>query len=137
MRWVGWRREHTRGKQASERRTASSPMRECELQSELERRGVTGEDGRALSQRLEQALVGRSRAEATAMLDGIGISFSVQQETSQQLAETARGLKEMERIMGAFSGELSKLDEVLEVLAAYVRRMRTSGSTDAPVRTLH
>ena len=39
--------------------------------------------------------------------------------------------------MGAFTGELSKLDEVLEVLAAYVRRMRTSNGDSSAGQTLH
>lgn len=137
MRWKVWRREDTSGQRDPAGRSATSTIHASKLQSELERRGVTCEYGRLLSGRLEQGLAGRSQQEATAVLDGIGIAFSVQQETSQQLAESVRGLKEMERIMGAFSGELSKLDEVLEVLAAYVRRMRTSRSPDEPTRTLH
>ena len=32
--------------------------------------------------------------------------------------------EKVERLLGAFSGELEKLDEVLEVLAAYAQRMR-------------
>jgi hypothetical protein len=45
-------------------------------------------------------------------------------------------LVEVERLMGAFSGELAKLDEVLEVLAAYVRRMRSTNA-DEVERTIH
>jgi hypothetical protein len=138
MRWKVWRRRvDTSGQRDQAGCSATSTIHASKLQSELARRGVTCEYGRLLSGRLEQGLAGRSQQEATAVLDGIGIAFSVQQEMSQQLAENVRGLKEMERIMGAFSGELSKLDEVLEVLAAYVRRMRTSGSSDEPTHTLH
>jgi hypothetical protein len=138
MRWKVWRRRvDTSGQRDQAGCSATSTIHDSKLQFELERRGVTCEYSRLLSGRLEQGLAGRSQQEATAVLDGIGIAFSVQQETSQQLAESVRGLKEMERIMGAFSGELSKLDEVLEVLAAYVRRMRTSGPPDEPTRTLH
>ena len=37
-----------------------------------------------------------------------------------------REVKQLERLMVGCATELRKLDEVLEVLAAYVRRMRTS-----------
>jgi len=48
------------------------------------------------------------------------------QRAEEAAARNAKELKEVERLMGAFAGELTKLDEVVEVLAAYVRRMRSS-----------
>ena len=46
--------------------------------------------------------------------------------------------QKVERLMESFVLELGKLDEALEVLAAYVRRMRTqSARHQDPSRTLH
>ena len=47
--------------------------------------------------------------------------------TTEDVARSLLGLKEVERMMGAFSGELSKLDEVLEVLAARHMGLRVLG----------
>ncbi len=52
-------------------------------------------------------------------------------------------VREMERMMQAFAGELRKLDESLEVLSAYVQRMRKQkprkevSETPAPSRGRH
>ena len=49
-----------------------------------------------------------------------------------------RQIQELERLMSSFAGELSKLDESLEVLAAHLRRMRTQmDGPGRPGRTLH
>ena len=66
------------------------------------------------------------------LLDGVALGCAALTGSSQGLEDSYRELREMERLMGAFSGELSKLDEILEVLAAYARRMRDN-STDAVV----
>jgi len=47
-----------------------------------------------------------------------------------------RELRQLERLMSGFGTEIRKLDEVLEVLAAYVRRMRSSIG-DGEERLLH
>ncbi len=40
--------------------------------------------------------------------------------------------RELERLVDGFAGEISKLDEVLGVLSAYVRRMRGSATPAGP-----
>ena len=52
-----------------------------------------------------------------------------------QAEPRTESLQELERLMGGFAGELTKLDELLEVLAAYVKRMRTSSSAKAKTNT--
>ena len=52
------------------------------------------------------------------------------------LTTMQRELRQLERLMGWFATELRKLDEVLEVLAAYARRMRSSAS-DGGKQLLH
>ena len=53
-----------------------------------------------------------------------------------RVERSLRDVREVERLLGAFSGELEKLDEVLEVLAAYAQRMRPQPAKRER-RTLH
>jgi hypothetical protein len=134
MRWM-WTRA---GDEAAVEVTASGPSR-CdgkEIERALEQRGIQPELRPLLAKRLEASLGKHGNASHAAMLDGVAMALGVQSEVSEELSRTLRGLRELERLMGAFSGELSKLDEVLEVLAAYVRRMRSSKPEEAD-RVLH
>jgi hypothetical protein len=135
MAWMGWRRD--RGEAQAEPSAAETRHLDGEgIRLALETRGVSRELGELLAARLEDRLAGISSESADAMLDGVALALDLHDHTTEDVARSLRGLKEVERMMGAFSGELSKLDEVLEVLAAYVARMRTSGSSET-VRTLH
>ena len=96
------------------------------IRAALETRGVSREMAELLGSRLEERLADLSGESTNALLDGVALALDLHQHSSVQVAQSLRGLREVERMMGAFSGELSKLDEVLEVLAAYVARMRTS-----------
>ncbi len=107
------------------------PMRQA-----LASRGVMPELVELVSPILEERAAGLSSEAHDALLDGVAMAFELQHDVSGQLAESLRGLREVERMMGAFSGELSKLDEVLEVLATYVRRMKNSGTSES-IRVLH
>ena len=107
--------------------------RRMRIAAELEDRGV----GNDFADRIAGSIGAppRSEAELDSLLDGIAIACQVQGEMSGELARNARDVQEIERLMGAFAGELAKLDEVLEVLAAYLRRMRTT-SPPAATRIL-
>jgi hypothetical protein len=108
----------------------------AQVEQALSARGVLPDASRSLASRMASQIAALPHAEREAMLDGAALASGVHQESHDKLAQSLKGLREVERMMGAFSGELSKLDEVLEVLAAYVQRMRTSGVQDAD-RTLH
>lgn len=95
---------------------------------DLGRRGVPPEFAEALSQLLETRALGQSGSEYDAMLDGVAAAYGAERSTREELHRNLRELQELERLMGNFVGELSKLDEALEVLAAYVRRMRTNSA---------
>ena len=91
----------------------------------LEARGLEAVIAESLvSQLLEQA-AGFSSQECEALLDGAVLACGVQFHHGEEYVRSAGQVREIERMMQAFSGELSKLDESLELLAAYVRRMRT------------
>jgi len=106
------------------------------IEEALEARGLTPDFSRAMAARIEPRLAALSPEQQEAMLDGVALASALHRETSRELESRLQGLREVERMMGAFSGELSKLDEVLEVLAAYVQRMRSSGGRDT-AQTLH
>lgn len=96
------------------------------LSAELQDRGLPAAAADMLVARLQPELDGRAPAELQATLDGVALGFRAQSSLETDLARSAGELQEIERLMGSFAGELTKLDEVLEVLAAYLRRMRTT-----------
>ncbi len=107
------------------------------LRDALERRGVASDFAESLAGRLESQLDGRDRATQEAVLDGVATAYGVESRTHEDLDRNLRDLAELERLMKSFAGELSKLDESLEVLAAYLRRMRSRGAGSERARTLH
>ena len=106
------------------------------LALELETRGVPVAHSGPLAARLAPRLAELGAGSRAALIDGAVLAFAAQATASAGVSRGLHELQEVERLMRAFSGELSKLDEVLEVLAAYVRRMRTTTPSDE-VRTLH
>jgi hypothetical protein len=130
-----WRRTRgvlqTRGTRAQAPRLVSVEDWEARL-VEL---GITSEVAEALAPRLvplSRELGGRS---AEALLRGAVMAVEVQAEAHARVERNLRDVREVERLLGAFSGELEKLDEVLEVLGAYAQRMRSNHVTSPP-RTL-
>lgn len=96
------------------------------LRDGLEMRGLPKEFAEALGKRLEIVVHERGDQAIDALLDGAAATFRLHAETSEGLERQLGELRELERILGAFAGELSKLDETLEVLVAYARRMRST-----------
>ena len=76
--------------------------------------------------RVADDLKGKSPNDYAGTLDAVALGFRAQSTLTDDLSQNAADLQEIERLMGSFAGELTKLDEVLEVLAAYLRRMRTA-----------
>jgi hypothetical protein len=103
----------------------------------LRERGVTEAEAVDLARRLAPDLMRRQPSARAAYLDGVASTWHATRDTRAELDRSLTDIKEVERLMGAFTGELSKLDEVLEVLAAYVRRMRTSNGETSAGQTLH
>lgn len=103
----------------------------------LRERGVTDPDAADLAERMTPDLLRRQPSARAAYLDGVAAGWHATSDTRAQLDRSLTDIKEVERLMGAFTGELSKLDEVLEVLAAYVRRMRSSKDETSTGQTLH
>ena len=112
------------------------------VRGDLEARGVASDLATTLAlqlcqrQRCEELTLGQYES----LIDGASVASGVHIETTGDPSEGIDRVRDIERMMQAFSSELSKLDENLEVLSAYVRRMRSQpAAASAPKRgkTLH
>ena len=129
-----WRKRANRSKEPSR------VVEPCgaDIRTELEQRGVAADFAESLAEKLELQLSRCDPAALEAALDAVGMAYSEENRAQTELSRSVRELQEVERLMGNFVGELSKLDEALEVLAAYVRRMRTHSSVGGErARMLH
>ncbi|MGH0034759.1 MAG: hypothetical protein ACQGVK_06995 [Myxococcota bacterium] len=130
-----WKREGL-ARAFGARRTGIESAQES-IRGDLERRGLAADFAEALARRLESQLDGADGATRDAVLDGVAAAYAVESQTNEGLAQNLRDLGELEQLMKSFAGELSKLDESLEVLAAYLRRMRAKGTPVSSNRILH
>ena len=92
---------------------------------DLQLRGLSASAADALAESVACNVEGQSPHDYARTLDGVALGLRVQSRLTDDLSKNATDLQEIERLMTSFAGELNKLDEVLEVLAAYLRRMRT------------
>ncbi len=135
--WRFWQWEASAA--ASARHGASvvtEPATFGEWETRLIEQGVSKELAARLAPRLESAHRQFGRGSATALIRGAALAVEMQSRETAKVQRSARDVREVERLLGAFSGELEKLDEVLEVLSAYAHRMRSKPSK-SPRRTLH
>jgi hypothetical protein len=99
------------------------PDRIC---SDLQSRGLAAPAAGLLAEQVAAGLVGQSEEDYARTLDSLVLGFRAQCSVGEHPSSREADLQEIERLMSSFAGELTKLDEVLEVLAAYLRRMRTA-----------
>ncbi|MED5262594.1 MAG: hypothetical protein VX574_09390 [Myxococcota bacterium] len=142
---AGLARDRTSGSAAARQTTE----RLDGIRAELESRGVSASVSGPVAARLESRLeIGDDKAELAAttsvdsyelLLDGVAEALRVLDAKSlldvpgRKDFSPEPDLQEIERLMAAFVGELSKLDEVLDVLNAHVERMRSARSESGPV----
>ena len=107
----------------------SSRERVCRY---LETRGIPADSAVILADRLEHRVEGLDSEARQVLLEGVADAFGGHSESRDALADRLCEVREIERLMSAFAQELGKLDEVLEVLAAHVRRMRMKSETAGP-----
>jgi hypothetical protein len=105
------------------------------IRADLEQRGVAREFSQTVSDHLEPFTDDLAPEAYEAVLSGVAIAWSARHGTPAGAPPSRAELDEMQRLMGEFAGELRKLDEALELLAAYLTRMRTQRL--ARDRTLH
>ena len=115
------------------------------VRNDLESRGITADLSAMIAAQVCQHKGNPATAltpdQYEALIEGAALACGVHDDVEIEPESSAGHVREIERMMQAFAGELSKLDESLEVLSAYVRRMRKQPeSLPAPVRgdqTLH
>jgi len=96
-----------------------------DIRADLERRGVSAEISGRVALRLGRRIGSAQTESYDLMIDGVAEALRVQARDAAISGQGEPDLAEIERLMAAFMGELSKLDEVLDVLTAHVERMRS------------
>ena len=107
-----------------------------EIRSELERRGLSDGFARAVTAQLEPFVADLSEEQFAAVLSGVTLAYGVHRRAVEAYRRTAGELDEVQQLIGSFAGELAKLDEAVEILAAYAARLRHH-TAPPPGRTLH
>jgi hypothetical protein len=102
------------------------------IRADLEGKGVATEFSQPVADRLAAIVRDRSPAEYEAILDGVAAAYGVHRRDF----DVARDVKELQRLMDGFTGELRKLEEGLQLLSAYLQRMR-SRATRGHAATFH
>lgn len=104
------------------------------IRADLERRGVPPDFSWTVSHQLEPFARELAPEAYEAVLSGVAMAWRARHDGAGGVPSRAE-LDEMQRLMGEFAGELRKLDEALELLAAYLTRMRAQSVAGS--RTLH
>jgi hypothetical protein len=135
LNWRFWRGDSTVGQTPNEVRRGE-PRTADDWAARLVEEGVSSEWAQPIAAQLESAHETLGRGSAGALIRGATLAVGAQACEKASVERSLGDVREVERLLGAFSGELEKLDEVLEVLSAYAQRMRTKPSK-TPDRTLH
>jgi hypothetical protein len=112
------------------------PERRAGIQAELERRGLSAAFAQALCAKLEPFAADLAGEQLEAVLSGAALAYGVHRRAVEAFRQTARELDEVQTLLGSFAQELDKLDEAVEILAAYAARLRHH-TAPPPGRTLH
>ena len=135
--WSFWRRGDTGGPQRREAPARPAAPRSIEeWEHQLVADGVSADWAPRIAERLEPIQRELGLEASPALRRAAVTVFEAQAEMHAYVERNLRDVREVERLLGAFSGELEKLDEVLEVLAAYAQRMRAQPRRKAR-HTLH
>lgn len=106
------------------------------IRADLERRGVPAELASLLSARIAPLVVAVGGEAYEAALTAAAAAWTLSRDDGGA-RRGEQDLDELQRLMGAFTGELKKLDEALQILTTYVTRMRERSTSDERLRTLH
>ena len=107
------------------------------IREDLARVGVDEEVREELARRLERLAHRLSPDAYDAALAGAALAHGMHREGEEVLRRSVRDLHEIQRLLGAFSEEMRKLDEALQILTTYVKRMRSRARPGDRSRILH
>ena len=116
------------GSRGPERPLGTGARPRQRVRSDLERRGVPEPFSEPLAERLADLASQLSASEYHAALLATAAACEILQSDAAQLEIDcrARDVREIQRLMQGFAGELRKLEEGLGVLSAYLVRLRTA-----------
>jgi hypothetical protein len=135
--WCFWKRETTASIEGlSKINVRQEPKEPEEWEARLIEAGVSIEWARQIADLLSPRHADLGRGSAVALIEGAAVAVRVQAAAHAGVERNMKDVREVERLLGAFSGELEKLDEVLEVLSAYAQKMRSKPGNSSR-RTLH
>ena len=117
-------------------RAATERERNEGIRSELERRGISEEFARAVAQQLEPFAADLNAEQLESVLSGVAVAYGVHRRSIDAFRRTVTELEEVQLLLGSFGSELRKLDEAVEILAAYAARLRQHTSPPPP-RNVH
>ena len=137
LNWLFWRGEYAAGPATKRGDGVQREPRTVEdWEARLVECGMSNDSASLLAEQLVPAHAELGRGSAEALLLGATLTVEAQAHERAGVERNLRDVREVERLLGAFTGELEKLDEVLEVLAAYAQRMRAKPSRPTG-HTLH
>jgi hypothetical protein len=110
--------------------------RRSRIRADLESRGVAPEFSQPVALRLESIASDLSPDEYAAVLNGVATAYGVHREDREGPRESASDVDEIQRLMQDFASELRKLEEGLQILSAYLCRMRNRAVRE-PSHTVH
>ncbi len=99
-----------------------------ELTEMLRQRGLPGASGQAVAERVGDSLAGLPSEALGLVLDGIALGVSFPR--ASEFPEDQLDSQVLNQLVGDFSRELGKLDEILRVLNAYLQRLGGGGPAD-------
>ena len=117
-------------------RATRDPLTTLDWEVRLVEAGVGERWAPMIAIRLERLHQELGADSTEALLRAAVASHEAHAESQARFARNMKEAREVERLLGAFSGELEKLDEVLDVLSTYARRMRSQPAGRART-TLH
>lgn len=132
-----WWRQAVKRVSAPEEPAQADPRSAQEWAGRISAAGVAPELAARLAPALAAVRKELGPGSAPALIRGAALAVALQADSHARAERSLRDVREVERLLGAFSGELEKLDEVLEVLAAYAQRMRPQTPPGASRRMLH
>ena len=107
---------------------------ELRVHRDLESRGIPGAEAARLAKPIVARLLREGPDGYEDIVAGVQMVHQARSGLASELAEAYREQRQLARLVDGFTSELGKLDETLEVLSTYVRRM---GKSEDGKQTLH
>jgi hypothetical protein len=101
------------------------------IRADLERRGVEEQFSEPFSQRLAEIAGQLSTSEYHAAVLAMTAAYEVCRGDSVELESRCRDVREIQRLMQGFAGEMRKLEESLSIVSAYLVRLRSAADGDS------